>query len=387
MTVDFFASPNSIAVIEKLEENGHEAVFVGGAVRDFLLGKQATDFDIATSATPEQVKDIFKQTVDIGIEHGTVLVLMGKEPFEVTTYRTENVDDEKSLREDLLRRDFTINALALTKDETIIDLFNGQADLENKIIRAVESPEERFLEDPLRMIRAVRFASVLDFAIEEKTFETIRVEKARLESVSIERIKVEFDKLFTSGNPVKGLQLIVKSGVGEVLPLFPRLLSGIDRMMPFHTSKEGWAAFMMTGKFTVSELVAAYKLSNDEKQFLSKVQKAYEKRDLHSFQKDELYCFDVDVLYCVEKVYCSLHGKIIDVSRENFIKQKALLPIQSKKDLVVNGKDLIQWAGGKGGRWVGEWIERIEYAVLHGHLENHLDTIKEWFINDFDSER
>lgn len=387
MTVDFFASPNSIALIEKLEENGHEAVFVGGAVRDFLLGKQATDFDIATSATTDQVKGIFKQTVDIGIEHGTVLVLIGNEPFEVTTYRTENIKDKKSLREDLSRRDFTVNALALTKDEELIDLFNGQTDLENKVIRAVGSPKERILEDPLRMIRAIRFASVLDFTIEKNTFETIQTAYSQLENVSIERIKIEFDKLFTGVNPLKGLRLMAESGLGAVLPLFPRSLKGMQQITLFTTSKEGWATFMIMGGFTASELSIAYKLSNEEKKFLSFVQKAYEIRKLRPFQKDELYFFAAEVLYIVEKIFRGMTGVLEEVSLGEFIQMKAVLPIQSKTDLSVNGKDLIRWAGGKGGRWVGEWIEKIEYAVLHGHCENHRDTIKEWFINDFDSER
>lgn len=379
MTACFLASPGSIKVIRKLEESGYEAVFVGGAVRDYLLGKPATDFDIATSAAPLDIKNVFKQTIDIGIEHGTILVLIDDEPVEVTTYRTGN-----TLRDDLGHRDFTINALALTKDETLIDLVNGQQDLKDGIIRAVASPGERFTEDPLRMLRALRFASVLDFTIEKRTFDAIQAEYKRLTSVSIERIKTEFDKLFTGVNPLKGLQLLADSKLSEALPLFPKT---IGKMPPFHSSKEGWAALMMTGDFTAAELGNAYKLSNDEKKFLQCIQKAYAIRRRRSFQKDEFYLFEVDVLSYVEKFHCTVAGMTEELGQADFMRMKTLLPIQSKADLFVSGKDLIRLAGGKGGRWVGEWIEKIEYAVLHGHLENDPDTIKEWFINDFDGER
>ena len=167
-----------------LEKRGHEAVFVGGAVRDYVLGKPAKDIDIATSAEPDEVKAVFPIYGGCGIAHGTVLVILSGEPIEVTTYRTEGqytdhrrpdeVHFVKSLRDDLLRRDFTMNALAMTKDGELIDLFGGEADLDGQLIRAVGNPEDRFREDALRMLRAVRFSSVLDFDIEAETFQAIR---------------------------------------------------------------------------------------------------------------------------------------------------------------------------------------------------------------------
>lgn len=379
----FGASNASRKVVEKLEEHGYEAVFVGGAVRDHLLGKYAADVDIATAAEPAEVKAIFKNTIDVGIEHGTILVLMDEEPIEVTTYRSEN----KSLADDLLHRDFTINALVYTKDGELLDLFGGQSDLHTATIRAVGIPQERFEEDPLRMMRAVRFASVLDFTIEPTTFEAIQVYSKALESVSIERIKIEFDKLFQGENPRKGLQLLITSGLAKALPLFPRQLTDHESLYAFASTEEGWATLMIEGGFTAAAMGSVYKLSNDEKRFLQWVQKAYDIRQRREFQIDEFYFLEQPILLCAEKIYCAKRAEPTDGTRAYFLEQKALLPIQSKADLVVNGQDLLAWADQKGGRWVGEWMSKMEYAVLHGQLKNHRDTIKEWFINDFDNER
>lgn len=382
-----FGTAASIKVIEQLEQHGYEAVFVGGAVRDHLLGKQATDIDIATSAEPNEVKKVFPNTIDIGISHGTVLVLLDKESIEVTTYRTGEGQYGKTLREDLLHRDFTMNALALTKDGQLIDLFGGQEDLKSHLIRAVGVAEERIQEDPQRMVRACRFAAVYDFEVDQSTFDTIHTHADLIKDVAVERIKGELDKLFLGKNSHKGLQLIVQSGLGQALPKFPAILTHLKAILPFKCAEEGWATLMLLGHFTATEMSSAYKLSNDEKKYLIEVQKAYQIRQQRSFEKDEFYFFEPMILYVADKIYNAVNGQQQAVSIEKFEQEKASLPIQSKEDIEVNGQDLLRWAGVKGGRWVGEWMRKIEYAVLHERCENHPDTIKEWFINDFDSER
>ena len=282
-----------------LENAGYEAVFVGGAVRDYLLGKTATDIDIATSAEPEEVKAVFPITVDIGIAHGTVLVLMNGEPIEVTTYRTEGTytdhrrPDEvrfvKSLQEDLRRRDFTMNALAMTKDGELIDLFGGKADMADRIIRAVGNAADRFNEDALRMFRAVRFTSVLDFDIEEQTFKAIRDNAEQIRYISVERLKVEMDKLFTGDNPVKAFHSIQNTGLNLHLPLFPTDIEKLNRTVPFESAIEGWACFMIAGNFSPSDVARAYKLSNVERTFLSSVKDAYANRMDRQFTIDDYY--------------------------------------------------------------------------------------------------
>ena len=199
-------------VIRQLEEAGFEAVFVGGAVRDALLGRPGNDVDVATSAVPGEVKAVFSKTIDIGIEHGTVLVLDAEEPIEVTTYRTDGeyadhrrpdgVVFVRSLEEDLKRRDFTMNAIAMDADERIIDLYGGQQDIQQKIIRAVGNPSERFAEDALRMLRAVRFSAQLGFTIEQATLAAVKEHAAEISFVARERIAAELEKIWISKAPI-----------------------------------------------------------------------------------------------------------------------------------------------------------------------------------------
>ncbi len=213
-------------IIESLEEHGHEAYAVGGCVRDTLLGREPEDWDITTSARPEQVKEIFHRTVDTGIQHGTVTVMFGKEGFEVTTYRIDGsysdgrhpdqVAFTSLLREDLRRRDFTINAMAYNPSTGIVDLFGGEEDLAQGIIRCVGNAQERFEEDALRILRAVRFSAQLGFAIEEETRSAIRLLARNLKKISKERIQAEMVKLLISPHPEE-LRTAYELGITSVI--------------------------------------------------------------------------------------------------------------------------------------------------------------------------
>lgn len=198
-------------IIQTLQEHGYEAYAVGGCVRDSLLGREPGDWDITTSASPDETKKLFARTVDTGIEHGTVTVLLGKEGFEVTTYRIDGKYEDsrhpteviftRNLREDLLRRDFTINAMAYNDTEGIVDIFGGMDDLKRKIIRCVGNARERFGEDALRIMRGVRFAAQLGFSLEKETKEAMTELAPTLEKISAERIQTELVKLLVSDSP------------------------------------------------------------------------------------------------------------------------------------------------------------------------------------------
>lgn len=200
-------------ILHILTEHGHEAYIVGGCVRDAVLGRIPNDWDITTSAKPEEVKKIFKKTVDTGILHGTVTVIMEHEGYEVTTYRIDgeyqdgrhpvSVEFTGNLVEDLKRRDFTINAMAYNPVTGIVDVFEGTKDLEKGIIRCVGNPLERFQEDALRMLRGIRFSAELGFEIEAETFEGIKTLAPNIEKISKERIQVELEKLLMSPQPEK----------------------------------------------------------------------------------------------------------------------------------------------------------------------------------------
>lgn len=198
-------------IIDTITQAGYEAYIVGGCVRDAILGRVPEDWDITTSAKPEQVKELFRRTIDTGIQHGTVTIMLEKEGFEVTTYRIDGKYEDSrhpkeviftpNLKEDLKRRDFTINAMAYNEEAGLIDLYGGIEDIQNKTIRCVGNAEERFGEDALRIMRAVRFSAQLGYSIEEETKEAIKKLAPNLKNISAERIQVELIKLLVSPHP------------------------------------------------------------------------------------------------------------------------------------------------------------------------------------------
>ena len=226
--------PGAARILRVLEDHGYEAFVVGGCVRDSLLGRNPNDWDITTSALPLQVKALFRRTIDTGLKHGTVTVLMDGEPFEVTTYRVDGeyldgrhpseVTFTASLQEDLQRRDFTINAMAYSEKKGLQDLFGGLPDLEKGLIRAVGDPAKRFGEDALRIMRAVRFAAQLGYEVEEDTVQAMKELAPTLSKISAERIAAELEKLLVSPHPEK-LKMAYECGITAViLPEFDRCM-------------------------------------------------------------------------------------------------------------------------------------------------------------------
>lgn len=214
-------------IIDKFYENNYEAYMVGGCVRDCLLGLLPKDYDITTSAKPNITEGLFKKTIPTGIEHGTVTVVIEDENFEVTTYRTEgnyinnrhpeSVSFVSNIKEDLSRRDFTINAFAYNNKAGLVDYFDGLSDLNNKIIKAVGDPNIRFQEDSLRMLRAIRFSAQLDFTIENETLNAIKTNCNLIKNISVERIRDELCKMLISNNPTKALTLLKDTGILKII--------------------------------------------------------------------------------------------------------------------------------------------------------------------------
>lgn len=232
-----------VLIIKNLQRHGYDAYAVGGCVRDSILNRKPEDWDITTSAKPEQVKRIFRRTVDTGIEHGTVTVLIGKDGFEVTTYRVDGLYEDgrhpkevtftSRLEEDLKRRDFTINAMAYNDDERLVDAFGGMRDLNYHLIRCVGDPKERFSEDALRILRAVRFSAQLAFPIEPETAEAIKSLAPNLEKISAERIQAELVKLLVSDHPER-IQDASELGITKVvLPEWDDMV-GVKQNTPHH---------------------------------------------------------------------------------------------------------------------------------------------------------
>lgn len=227
--------PESVErILKTLMEHGYEAYAVGGCVRDAVLGRTPNDWDITTSAKPEAVKRLFRKTIDTGIAHGTVTVMLDHTGYEVTTYRIDgeyedgrhpkNVEFTGNLVEDLKRRDFTINAMAYNHIHGLVDAFDGIGDIRCRRIRCVGNPSDRFNEDALRILRAIRFAAGLDFEIEDETRKAVAILAGNLRKISKERIQAELEKLLMSSHPEK-LIIAYETGVSKVV--FPEL----DRIM------------------------------------------------------------------------------------------------------------------------------------------------------------
>ncbi|WP_227395294.1 CCA tRNA nucleotidyltransferase [Jeotgalibacillus aurantiacus] len=378
-------------VLKSLESSGFEAYFVGGCVRDHILGRAIHDIDIATSATPEEVKGVFERTVDVGIDHGTVLVLTELGQYEITTFRTESaytdfrrpdhVSFVRSLKEDLKRRDFTINAMAMTADYKIIDLFQGTTDLERKILRTVGSADERFSEDALRMLRGARFAAQLGFSLDRDTRQAMIQLAHLLEHVAVERKRMELDKLLAGAHMIAGLNVLMETGL---LPYLPRLLEGqdtIDRL-----TQVDWTVlngeerlvliYALDKKDHVKQLLKAWRYSN---RFIQKLHSIYELLSVRKkgyFPIEIRYQYDLEHLISAEKIYAVVHQ--IQPDLERIRKDHEKMPIRSKKDIKATGTDLISWTGQKGGPWVKEALSQIEMDILYQRLGNSEAEIKEW---------
>ncbi len=235
-------------IIKTIMDAGFEAYVVGGCVRDSVLGRKPEDWDITTSAKPEQIKALFPRTIDTGIQHGTVTVMLDREGFEVTTYRIDGKYEDSrhpkevtftpNLAEDLKRRDFTINAMAYNEETGLVDIFGGMEDIRRKMIRCVGAAEERFSEDALRMMRAIRFSAQLGYTIEGNTLEAIKALAPHLRQISAERIQVELTKLLISGHP-DYLRTAYDAGVTNIiLPEFDKVMR-TEQNHPHHKYSVG----------------------------------------------------------------------------------------------------------------------------------------------------
>ena len=241
---------DAVAIIRRLRGAGHEAFLVGGCVRDIIRGVTPQDFDIVTAARPEQVGALFTRTVPLGARFGVVLVIEGGRPYEVATFRVETGYDDgrrpsqvafATAEEDVRRRDFTVNGLLMDPETgRIIDYVDGRRDIERRLIRTIGDPVERFAEDHLRMLRAVRFTAVLDYTIDADTLAAVRRQAPAIRRISVERIREELNRIFTSGRAREGMELLAESGLlQEILPEV-LALRGVDQPPVFHPEGDVW---------------------------------------------------------------------------------------------------------------------------------------------------
>ena len=372
-------------IISRLEKADFEAYAVGGCVRDSILKRSPEDWDITTSAKPEEVKKLFSTTIDTGLQHGTVTVVIEKEGFEVTTFRLDGdytdgrhpdrVAFTSSLTEDLRRRDFTINAMAYSEKTGLIDEFDGERDLEDGVIRAVGEAKERFSEDALRMLRAIRFAGQLNFKIEEKTFDAIKELSPNISKVSVERIAKELEKLLLSGNP-EYIALVYETGIfsviaSEVAMLFENgEISASIKVLSrasFPEKKELYqirlAIFLEgLGADKAANLLKRLKLDNDT---INTVKK------LLGLSLREVENNEIDMRRTVKEAGHKMMPLLLEMRRAKGLKDNKDLYqtvidngyCTSISELNINGKDLMD-AGIPKGALIGSTLERLLELVI-----------------------
>lgn len=385
----------ALPVLEKIKAAGFEAYFVGGSVRDALLERPIHDVDIASSSYPEETKRIFSRTVDVGIEHGTVLVLEGEGEYEVTTFRTEDVYVDyrrpskvafvRSLEEDLKRRDFTINAFALDEAGEVIDLFDGLADLEQRLLRAVGQAAERFNEDALRIMRGFRFQACLGFDLEGETFEAMKDRAFLLEKISVERIFIEFDKLLCGEFWRSGLESLIASKAFCYLPDLAasqgriEQLFELDRTFTFTSSEQAWAALLQALEVeNVKTFLKHWKTSNDFAKKVEELLAILKIRQERALTRRDAYRFSQDLLLQAEELR---QAQGLAVNFELISQLDASLTIHDKHEIVITGSHLIRDHGFEPGPGLGKILSDIEMAIVDGRLANDrqaiLDFIKE----------
>ena len=238
------AKKKALAIVKRLRQEGYESYLAGGCVRDMLRGKSPQDYDITTNAHPDDIRRIFSQTVPVGAQFGVMLVMIDGQPFEVATFRHDGpyLDGRRpahvrygTLQEDILRRDFTVNGMVYDPiEDRVIDMVDGRKDLERRTIRAIGNPRERFEEDRLRMIRAVRFAASLEFTIDEQTFTAIQALAPTVTAISWERIGEEVTRILTEGGARKGFELLDAAGLLKILLPEIEAMKGVEQTPDYH---------------------------------------------------------------------------------------------------------------------------------------------------------
>jgi tRNA nucleotidyltransferase (CCA-adding enzyme) len=387
----------AVPVLERLESAGFEAYFVGGSVRDYLLHKEINDVDIATSATPEEVKQIFDKTIDIGIEHGTLLVLYQNHSYEITTFRNEAEYEDfrrpkevtfiRSLTEDLQRRDFTMNAIAMNKDGNLIDPFQGQLSIRNQVIQTVGKAADRFQEDALRMMRAVRFVSQLSFTIEEETLNALKNLVYLLENIAVERKQMEFEKLLSGANRKQAIQLILQTNIYIYLPGLAKHGESLKLLLEYKLDKlnkrELWALLLFCLKIEKTKIegfLRDWRIPLKEIREIQLILYYLNKRLETSWSHYDLYAATKDIFISSERLYLVINGIEGNESIKEYVEMYDGLPIKERSEMDLTGTDLMDWFNKSGGPWVKELLFKVEQAILEGRVDNNKKIIKEWLM-------
>lgn len=377
-------------ILETLQQNDYQAYFVGGCVRDYQMGRPINDVDITTDALPEEVESLFENTVDVGKEHGTIIVLIDDTPFEVTTFRIESgytdhrrpdsVSFTEELEGDLERRDFTMNAMAMDKEYQLIDPYSGMEAIQQKRISTVGPAEARFDEDALRILRAIRFKAQLCFTIDEETLTAMKHHAGHLQHVAIERSITELKKTYAAEYLKNVKTLMVQTGIKKNIP-FLKEVDDNNFMSTTAFSFIEEVAIQVYMNESLLKYISYLKLSNREKNSITEMVDILQDLEYDKHVKAISYKYNYDTLKNVEALVNE--NQFSDKLRWHnilgeAIEMKPVLPIQKTSDIDIDGKELMQHFERKGGRWIKELFTILEQEILYNQLQNDKKKLLEW---------
>lgn len=354
-------------ILKKIENEGYEAYIVGGFVRDKLLKGSSYDIDICTNALPMNLKQIFG-LVQNGNGYGGFNLKIKKYNIDITTYRKEKkynnrrpveVEYINNLFEDIKRRDFTINSLCMDKNGNIIDLLGGKKDLDNRVVRVIGNAKEKFVEDPLRMLRAIRFATILNFQIEEETYGAICDNSALVATLSSERIKEELTKILSSVHVQRGLDLFSKTGIDKAIGL------SYNRVVFTSDILGMWAQID----------VKKVNFTKTESENINKIKTLVKIGKIDNF---ELFNYG---LYL-----CLVAGEILNINHQTVNNRYKNLPIKSMKDIDISGSEIIKLLNIEPGKMISEIMSDIKIEILNKRLKNRKNEIKKHVIRKWKNE-
>ena len=351
----------ALELLNKLKEYDFKAYIVGGFPRDLYINKLSTDVDICTNATPKEIKEIFKDSKINSEQYGSVSLIYNNVRFEITTFRKEKKYENNrypvkikyidNLIDDLVRRDFTINTLCIDNEGEYIDLLNAKKDIYNKIIKCVGDANKKIKEDILRSLRAIRFATILDFKIDEKLKKAIKKNKNLLKKLSYYRKKEELEKIFSSPNCKYGLELIKELELENIL--------NIKTDIVITTSSLGmWAQL---------DVLDIYPFTKNEKETINNIKLALKEKDLNN-----------NVLYKYGLYVCTLVGEIKNIDRVEIVKKYNNLPIYSIKDIDIKADQICEILNKEKGPFIREIYKDLENKILSNKLKNNYNAIKNY---------
>lgn len=358
----------ALKILKTIEENGYKTYIVGGFVRDYVLGINSTDVDIATNATPQQIMQIFPNSVLPKEEYGSITLYIKNERFEITTFRREikyinnrkpiEIEYIDDLIEDLERRDFRMNTLCMDKNSRIYDYFEGKKDIENKVINTVGNSDYKFSQDSLRILRAIRFATILNFSLSNEVKSAIIKNKSLLRNLSYSRKKQELDKIFSSVNSKYGVDLLLELGLDKDLEIY-----NLDKINITNDIIATWASLDVSDKYKQEFSSSEKAIIKDIKEVLST-----------GITNHSLYRYGLYTNQIVASMLGYDKSKIVGIY-EN-------LPIKSKKEIDILGSDIEKLINNKNIH-IRDVYNKLEEEILNSRLENKKEVIETYIINNY----